>query len=114
MAAMSTVLELQARQGHSSTYLVPATHTAVKPNVVLQRRKVPTASQRVLEDTIVVSDATEDANGVILDSRVSLTVVMRRDKNSISADRAAALTRFRDIVAGDEFANVWNNQHNLA
>lgn len=114
MAAMSTALELQARSGHSSTYLVPAVHTALKPKLVLQKRRVPRPNQSILEDTITVLDATEDADGAILASKIGFTVVVKRDKNSLAADITAALARFRDIVAGDEFGDVVDSQSNLA
>jgi hypothetical protein len=110
---MTTTLKLQSRNGHNSTYTVPAVHTAVSPKLVIQKRKVPSGNQRILEDTISVVDATEDANDVILDVKDSITVVLRRDKHGKSANWAATLARFRDVVAGDEFGAVATSQDNL-
>jgi hypothetical protein len=114
MAGMSTVLTLQARSGHSSTYTVPAVHTALKPKLVLQKRKVPSGNQSMMEDTITVLDSTVDSADVLLDSKIAVTVIVRRPKQGASADVTAALARFRDIVAGDEFGAVVTAQSNLA
>lgn len=114
MAAMTTVLKLQARNGHKTTYTVPADHTALKPVLVLQDRKVPVGNQRMMEDSVTCLRATTDENGVILDSKVSTLIRLRRDKHSAAADITAQIALVRDFVASDEFAALWNAQDNIS
>jgi len=109
MAAMATVLTEFADNGNSRTY-TQATHTALKPVLVLQKRKVPSGNEVVIEDTVTVLSATEDANGDVLPSRVTFTATIRRPKDGIAADVTAMLAVFRDVIAGDEFANTVNTQ----
>jgi hypothetical protein len=113
MAAMSTALTEFADNGNARTFTLE-THTAIAPNLVLQKRKVPSGNQTVVEDTFTVLLATEDSNGDALPSRVAFTVTVRRPVDGISADVDAALAILRDIVAGDEFANVVATQEWLA
>lgn len=109
MAAMSTVLTEFSDNGNSRTYS-QAAHTAVKPQLVLQKRKVPSGNQTVVEDTITVLAATEDSDGAVLPSRVTFTATVRRPVDGTAADVTAMLAVFRDIVAGDEFANTVDTQ----
>jgi hypothetical protein len=111
---MTTVLKLQSRLGHSSSYTVPAVHSALEPKLVLQRRTVPVGNKSILEDTFTVLDATTDANGAILASKISFSATVKRPKEGDAGDVTLALARFRDIVAGDEFAAMVNYQDNLA
>jgi hypothetical protein len=113
MAAMTTVLTEFADNGNSRTF-TQAGHTAIKPQLVLQKRKVPTGSQTVIEDTITVLSATEDSLGVKLPQRVSFSVTVRRPIDGIAADVTSMLAVLRDIVAGDEFANTVNTQEYVA
>lgn len=114
MAAMTTVLKLQAREGHSSTYTVPAVHTALEPKLVLQKRRVPVGGQVMMEDTITILDATTDPDGNVMDQKIAFSVNVRRPKNGDASDVTAALARFRDVIAGDEFGAVVTSQDNLA
>lgn len=109
MAAMSTALTEFADNGNSRTYTLSG-HTALSPQLVLQKRKVPSGNQTVVEDTITVLSATEDSDGAILPQRVTFTATIRRPVNGQSADVTAMLAIFRDIIAGDEFANTVNTQ----
>lgn len=112
MAAMTTTLTEFADNGNSRTYTLAA-HAAAEPKLVLQRRKVPSGNQTVLEDTITVLESTEDSSGSILSSRVTFTATIRRPIDGIAADVTSALATFRDIIAGDEFTNVVNTQEFL-
>jgi hypothetical protein len=112
MAAMSTSLTEFSDNGNSRTYSLPL-HTVLKPQLVLEKRKVPSGSQTVAEDTITVLTATEDSAGVKLAQRVSFTVTIRRPINGLQTDIDAALVIFRDIIAGDEFTNTVNSQEYL-
>jgi len=109
MAAMTTALTEFADQGNSRTYTYTG-HTSVEPKLVLQKRRVPSGSQTILEDTVQVLSSTEDSAGALLPSRVSFMVTVRRPNNGIAADVTAALAIFRDIIAGDEFANTVGTQ----
>lgn len=112
MAAMTTALTEFSDNGNSRTY-VQADHTALKARLVVQKRRVPSGSQVVLEDTIHVISETPDVDGEILPQRASFSVTVRRPKNGTDADTTAMLAIFRDIVAGDEFANTVTTQEFL-
>lgn len=103
MAAMSTVLTPFAEQGNSRTSLVTG-HTAVKPKIVIEKRRVPEGNQAVAEYSCKVIYATDDAADVILPQKVSFEAIVRYPILGQSSDIAAALVVFRDIIAGDEFA----------
>lgn len=109
MASMSTVLTEFADYGNSRTY-TQATHSAAEPKLVLQKRKVPSGNQTMIEDSIQVLASTEDSDGAILSPRVTFTVTVRRPIDGIEGDVTAMLAVFRDIVAGDEFANTVSTQ----
>lgn len=113
MAAMTTTLTEFANNGNSITYTT-AGHTAVKPKLVLQKRRVPTGNQVTVEDTISVVHATEDDDGAILPQKVVFDVVVRRPINGQTVDVTAARDIIIDIVSGDEFANVVSTQEPLA
>jgi hypothetical protein len=113
MAAMTTALTEFSTMGDSRTFTLNA-HTASKPRLVIQKRKVPQGNQSVGESTVNVVYATEDSNGDSLDSKVSFQVTVRFPINGIAADVAAALATFRDIIAGDEFANTVDTQEFLS
>jgi len=113
MAAMTTALTEFADNGNSRTYTYTG-HTAVEPRMVLQKRRVPSGSQTILEDSVQVKSSTEDSNGDLLESPVSFMVTVRRPKNGIAADVTAALAIFRDVIAGDEFTNTVSTQEWLS
>lgn len=112
MAAMSTALTEFADNGNSRTY-TQAAHTVLAPLLVLQKRVVPTGNQVIAEDTITVLSHTEDADGVTLPQRVTFSVTVRRPITGDAADVTAMLAVFRDVVAGDEFANTVSTQEFL-
>jgi hypothetical protein len=106
---MTTALTEFADNGNSRTYTYTG-HSAAEPRLVLQKRKVPTGNQTVIEDTITVLSSTEDANGDLLPSKVTFSMVVRRPLDGIAADVTAALAIIRDIIAGDEFTNTVSTQ----
>lgn len=112
MAAMTTALTEFSDQGNSRTYTL-AGHTALSPELVIQRRRVPAGNQVVAEDNITVLKATEDADGVVLNQKVSMQVIVKRPISGQSADVTSVLSVLRDIVAGDEFANTVDTQEYL-
>jgi hypothetical protein len=77
---------------------------------VLQRRRTGAGQNSVLEDTITVLSSTEDSDGAILSSKVTFSATVRRPLDGIAADVTAALAIFRDVIAGDEFANTVSTQ----
>jgi hypothetical protein len=81
--------------------------------LVIQKRRVPSGSQTVAEDSVQVLSSAEDSAGAILDSKVTITVTVRRPINAIAGDVTAALAVFRDVVAGDEFTNTVSTQEFL-
>jgi len=112
MAAMLTVLTEFADNGNSRTY-TQATHTAQEPDLCIQKRRTPTGGQVTLEDSINVLMTTKDSAGAILPQKVSMSVTVRRPIDGLVADVDAALVIFRDIIAGDEFANTVASQEFL-
>jgi hypothetical protein len=113
MAAMSTALTVFADNGNARTYTTSG-HTAADPRLVLQRRRVPEGNSTVLEDTVTVLSGTEDSDGAVLPQKVLFTATVRRPISGISARVDSALAIFRDIVAGDEFANTVTTQEWLS
>lgn len=113
MAAMTTALTEFADNGNSRTYTYTG-HTAGEPRLVLQRRRVPAGNEQIVEDTLTVLSSTEDSSGEILPSNITFSVTVKRPKTGISADVTAVLAVFRDIIAGDEFANTVSTQQWLS
>lgn len=110
MAAMSTALTVFADNGNSRTYTYTG-HTALDPKLVIQRRRVPTGSQVIQEDSIKVLVVTPDAGGLMLSEKVSFEAIVKRPiSRADDTDVTAALAVFRDIVAGDEFGLMVSSQ----
>jgi hypothetical protein len=64
----------------------------------------------MIEYSAKVVSSTEDADGEILSQKVSMECVVRYPVLGLSTDVTAALAIFRDIIAGDEFANSVTTQ----
>lgn len=111
MAAMTTALTEFADNGNSRTYVRTATHTALLPRLVLQRRKVPVGNQKMLEDTVLVLSATTNPAGATLSERVTMEVKVRRPIDGVAATVTADLAILRDIVASDEFGSMITTQN---
>jgi hypothetical protein len=107
MAAMTTALTEFSDKDNSRVYVYTG-HSAQKPKKILQRRKEPSGKQEMIEDVITTYVGTEDANGEILDARVTFTTTVRRPKTGIAQDVTDALAVHRDIIASDEFTSVIN------
>lgn len=110
MAGMSTVLTEFADNGDSRTCTTSG-HTASKPKLVIQKRKVPVGNEAVAEYSFSVVHGTEDAEGLPLPQRVSFTATVRYPVAGDAADISAALAIFKDAVAGDEFAASVTSQN---
>lgn len=109
MAAMSTALTVFSTIGNTRTYTYTG-HTVADPHIVVQRRKVPPSSTGIAEDTVTVISATQDADGVTLDSKDSIEIKVRRPVNGVASDMTALLAVARDIMASDEMTAVTTTQ----
>lgn len=113
MAAMSTALTRFATNGDSAVF-TQAAHTVQEPLLVLQKRKVPTGNQTMAETTVNVVNSTVDGvTAEVLSQKILFSAVVRSPIAGATADVDAALATFRDIVAGDEFANAVSTQEYL-
>lgn len=109
MAAMTTVLTEFSTSGNSRTTTLSG-HTAIKPKLVIEKRRVPEGNQTMIEYSAKVVIATEDDNGDVLSSKVTFEAVVRYPVLGQSTDVTAALAFFADIIGGDEFANSVSTQ----
>lgn len=109
MAAMTTVLTEFSNNGNSRTCTTSG-HTAKEPRLVIEKRRVPEGSQVMVEQSVKIVHSTEDDDGLILSNKVSFEAVSRYPLAGQAADVTAALTVFRDIIAGDEYANSVSTQ----
>lgn len=112
MAAMTTVLTEFADNGNSRTSTITG-HTALQPKLVIEKRKVPENGQVMIEYSFKVVVATTDADSNILTQKVSFEAVCRYPLLGQSSDVTAALAVFRDIIAGDEYADSVSTQNFL-
>lgn len=109
MAAMTTVLTEFSNKENSRTS-TRAGHTVMAPKLVIEKRRVPDGNQTVGEYSFKVLESTEDAEGLTLSQKVTMESIVRYPVAGQAADIAAVLAVFRDIVAGDEFANSVSTQ----
>jgi hypothetical protein len=112
MAAMTTALIEFADNGDSRTYAL-SNHTALKPRLLIQKRKVPAGNSIVAETTAEVLYSTVDSDGMVLPQKIGFKVSVRFPVTGLQADIDAALVVFRDVIAGDEFGNAVNTQEYL-
>lgn len=109
MAAMTTVLTEFANNGNSRTSTLSG-HTAAKPRLVIEKRRVPEGNATVIEYSFKVIYTTTDTDGIVLTTKIALEAVCRYPIAGNSSDLDAALVVFRDIIAGDEFDNSIDTQ----
>lgn len=109
MAGMTTVLTEFSDNGNSRTSTYTG-HTALEPRLVIEKRRVPEGNQTMITYSAKVISSTEDASGEILSQKVSLEASVSYPVNGTFADVTAALAIFRDVIAGDEFANSVQTQ----
>lgn len=104
MPAMSTSLTEFSTIGDKRVYTLTG-HTVSKPKIVMNKRVVPTGNKTnsVFECSVIY--ATEDAEGNVLQQRPSFVATVTQPIQGDTADVTAMLAIFRDIIAGDEFAN---------
>lgn len=109
MAGMTTVLVEFSTNGNSKTSTT-STHTAAKPRLVIEKRKVPEGKTTVAESSVKVVHATTDAEGLPIQDRVAFEAIVRQPIAGDADDVTAALAYFRDIVASDEFGTMVTTQ----
>ena len=109
MAAMTTVLTEFANNGNSRTSTLSG-HSASKPKLLIEKRRVPEGNQTMVEYSFKVVIATEDADGAVLANKISFEGVCRYPVLGTSTDVDAALAIFADVISGDEFSNSVDTQ----
>lgn len=109
MAAMTTALTEFSTMGNSRTSTLTG-HTATKPYLVIEKRRVPEGNQTMAEYSCKVVKATVDGDGDVLSNKVSFEFVVRYPVLGLSTDVTAALAVIRDVIAGDELANSVDTQ----
>jgi hypothetical protein len=114
MAAMTTVLKEFTNSGNNSRTSTLVGHTAVKPKILIEKRKVATNDASMVEQSFKIVHATEDADGVVLTQKVSFEGIMRYPVLGQSTDVDAVLTTGADVISGDEWANSVDTQEWLS
>lgn len=109
MAAMTTALTVFSNNGNSRTSTLDG-HSALKPKIVIEKRRVPEGNQTMAESSVSIIYATEDSEGAVLSNKVALSATVKYPLLGQSSDITAALAVLRDIIAGDEFTNTVNTQ----
>lgn len=109
MAAMTTVLTEFSNNGNSRTSSLTG-HTAAKPRLVIEKRKVPTAQGQMIEQSVKTVYSTTDAEGNILTNKITFETIARYPMDGVQADVDAARAIHSDITVGDEFANSVTTQ----
>jgi hypothetical protein len=110
MSTITSALVEYADNGNSRTYVAPD-HTALRPRLVIQRRKVAGKAGEVAETSIRVVMTQVDANGLTLAAKRTVEVIDRSVVGGVdTAVEAASLALIREIVASDEFAAAITGQ----
>lgn len=105
MAALATTLTLFSDKENSRTWTTTG-HTAARPKLVIQKRRVPAGSQIIQEDTISVIQAGVDAAGLTLPQKVSFQLQVRQPITMVGSTVSDALAIFRDVVQSTEFGTT--------
>lgn len=110
MAVISTTLTEFADQGNTRTYVVDG-HTALKPRLVIQRRKVVTGASTIAETGVKLVYGLVDPSGTPLASKATMDVSFRAPLAGTSGtDFDDQLSLLREIIASDEFAQALQAQ----
>jgi hypothetical protein len=107
MAAMTTALTdyTHSSNGNSRTFTLSG-HTALKPKIVIQKRKTLEGNNTMAEASFAVIMATEDVDGVVLSQKPSVELKVRYPANGTYSDVTAAHAVALDILGGDEWGVV--------
>lgn len=111
MAALAATLTSFSMERDSKTY-TSAGHTARRPRLVVQKRRVPSKEGAVASMETTIIRGTVDEAGLPLSSKVAFGVSIRFPNNigSSETDLTDALVLLRDVVASDEFAATLTTQ----
>lgn len=109
MASFTTVISEFSDKENSRTYMVTG-HTVNQPKLVIQKRKVPATVDASAQSSLDVIYGTLDPEGLVLQSKVGFSAVVRYPANGQVSDVTAALAVFRDLVASDQFTDMVNSQ----
>lgn len=112
MPAMATTLTEFSTNGDSRTYTTSG-HTASKPKLVIQKRRVPAGNQLMAETQVSIVHAAIGSDSEVLPAKVSHTVISRYPVNIKTGETtvADALAILKDVVASDEFAASVSSQN---
>lgn len=105
MAAMTTVLTHFSDPTENSRKSTLSGHTASKPYLCIEKRRVAEGNQTMAEQSFKVVKATDNADGDTLQNKISVEVIARYPIDGTYTDVTAALAVAQDIIDGDEFAN---------
>lgn len=105
MPTMATVLTPIGIDGAKFTYST-AGHTVQEQKVVVSASKAPSGNSRVAEQNTIVSHATKDAEGTVLNAPTSVAIKTRQSIDGQAADLDAVIAIVRDVVNSDEWANA--------
>lgn len=99
---MQTAYAQFADNGNSRTYTGPS-HTIAKPDLLIQKRKVPTNINGVSEMSTKLVMGSTDASNAPLAQRISIEVVVRVPVGAQTADIDAAKARYADLSTDGAF-----------
>jgi hypothetical protein len=102
--AASTLTTLPVYNGGFNKTWQYTGHTITLPRLIIQKRRVPTGSQTVSENSITILRGGLDAAGNVLPSKGSFQFIAKEPIGYLAADRDALIADFRNFVNGDEFA----------
>lgn len=108
MAAFATLREKVSTIGKQIMYNLTATHTLAKPRVLRFTPSPASGNKQSDQVTYTISSATLDANGVLLDATVAMSVILKRPKGADQADVDFVLAAGRDLVQSPEMERGFN------
>lgn len=112
MASFTTPLEMYSSNGDSVTYILND-HTAQKPSLVIQSRKVANSASGNIETRVAVVRGTLDSEGALIPSRAMIDISGKYPKHGDFADVQACLATAIDLISSDEFLEALQKQTRL-
>lgn len=109
MAVITTALVEFSDEKDKRTFVLPG-HTALKPQMLIQSRRVAASPLASAHNRFQVVYGTVDSAGLPVSGRVAFDLDVRFPASGVAADQTAALAFFRELVASDEFAAAVTGQ----
>lgn len=81
-------------------------HSAVKPSLLIQKRRPTTGSRQIVESSLQVVQGSVDTNGVPLANKTLFSLDVRYPLAVPTADLDLAIANFRALVVSDEFVTA--------